>query len=292
MRIAFATCAALPAGDVDDHEAAALLRADYQVWSDPDVDWAAYDRVVIRSTWDYATRRQEFVAWARRVGDRLVNPPALVELNSDKTYLADLDVPTVPTLFVAPGAPLPDLATALGGALAGEVVVKPSVSAGAVGTGRFGPSARADALALVAELTGSGRTAMVQPYLTGVDEVGETALVFLGGELSHVLHKKAVLRTEGLAPLADAAGVHAAAAMFDPDLVTAGTANDAQFALGRKVVAGLTERFGGLVYVRVDLVPGPDRDPVVIEVEAIEPCLYLATAPGSAQRLADAVHRS
>lgn len=282
MRIAFVTCAALPDGADDDHEVAALIDADYRVWDDPGVDWTAYDRVVIRSAWDYSARRKEFVAWAHAVGaDRLVNTPGLVELNSDKTYLADLaalGVPIVPTIFVRPGDPLPELD--------GEVVVKPTVSAGAVATGRFAPELHDQARDLVRELQAAGRTAMVQPYLAGVDTRGETALVFLGGELSHVLHKKPVLRTAGLAPLADIDGHAVAAAMFDPDLVTPGSADEAQVALARRVVAGLTEQFGPLAYVRVDLVPGGDGSPVVIEVEAVEPCLYLATAPGSSRRFA------
>jgi hypothetical protein len=286
MRIAIATCAELPDGFEDDHEAAALLGAEYAVWSDPAVDWAAYDRVLVRSTWDYTQRRSDFVAWARSVGGgRLLNSPALIAWNSDKAYLTDIDAPTLPTTFVRPGAPVPDLV--------GEVVVKPTVSAGGVDTGRFGPAAYDEARALVTRITASGRTAMVQPYLAGVDTAGETALVFVGGSLSHVLHKKPVLRPDEVAPLAaDSGSLVAAAAMFDPELVTAGSADAAQIAVAEKVIAQVTERFGTPTYARVDLVPGPDGAPVLIELEAVEPCLYLATAPGSAARLADAVTRS
>ncbi len=282
MRIAFATCSALPEGFEDDHPAAELLGAEYQVWDDPSVDWAAYDRVIVRSTWDYTPRRDDFVAWAHRVGpERLRNTPALVESNSDKTYLRDLGVPTVPTTFVSPGDPLPPLE--------GEVVVKPTVSAGGRDTGRFGPEMHAEAADLVEIITASGRTAMVQPYLPAVDTEGETALVFLGGRFSHALHKKPVLRGPGVAPLEGEGDYAAAAVMFDPDLVTAGEASSAQLALAERVVATLTERFGTPVYVRVDLVPGHSGEPVVIEVEAVEPCLYLETAPGAAERLAAAV---
>lgn len=285
MRIAFATCSALPDGFEDDHPAAELLGAEYAVWDDPAVNWHAYDRVVVRSTWDYTPRRAEFVAWAHRVGpERLRNAPALLESNADKTYLRDLGVPIVPTVFVAPGDPVPPLA--------GEVVVKPTVSAGGRDTGRFGPPVYDDAVALIETITASGRTAMVQPYLTGVDDDGETALVFLGGRFSHALHKKPVLRGQGVAPLSGEGDHAAAAVMFDPDLVTAGTASAAQVALAERVVSALTSRFGTPVYVRVDLVPGPAGEPVVIEVEAVEPCLYLATAPGAAERLAEAVRAS
>lgn len=272
----------MPDGFSDDHEVARLLGADFRVWSDPSVDWNAYDRVVVRSTWDYSTRRAEFVAWAHRVGpERLINPPALIETFSDKRYLATLDVPTVPTAFVAPGDVVP--------ALDGEVVVKPTVSAGGRDTGRFGAAHHDAARSLITAIHDSGRTAMVQPYLQHVDSAGETALVFLGGRLSHVLHKKAVLRPDEVAPLADGDGPVAAAAMYDPELVTAADASAAQVALGREVVEQISRNIGPSGYVRVDLVPGPDGSPVVLEVEAVEPCLYLATAPGSAIRLAEII---
>jgi hypothetical protein len=283
MKIAFATCTDLPEGFEDDYGAAALVGAEWAVWSDPSVDWAAFDRVVIRSTWDYTHRAAEFVAWARSVGaQRLRNVPELIAFNSDKVYLATLAAPTVPTQFVRAGDPVP--------ALDGEVVVKPTVSAGGRDTGRFGPGFRSDALALIERITSSGRTAMVQPYLSGVDAHGETAAVFFGGQFSHALHKKPVLRPDEVAPLADVPGAFApAAVMFDPDLVTPGSADSAQVALASRVVAELTERFDVPLYVRVDMVPGPDGAPVVIEVEAVEPCLYLDLVPGAAERFAAAI---
>jgi len=283
MRIAVATCAALPGGFADDHALVALLGAEYCVWTDPEVDWQSYDRVLIRSTWDYALRRDEFVAWARSVGpERLLNSPRLIEWNSDKTYLADLDLPTVPTHLVRPGDVMPELV--------GEVVVKPTVSAGGVDTGRFGPATHDEARALVRSINDSGRTAMVQPYLSGVDTSGETALVFLGGSPSHVLHKKPVLRPDEVAPLSEAeGGLVAAVAMFDPELVTPGSASEEQVELAHLVVEDIVSRFGVPAYVRVDLVPGPDGKPVVLEIEAVEPCLYLDTSPGAAERLAAVV---
>ncbi len=285
MNVAFATCATLPAGFADDQGAAALLGARFHVWDDPSVDWTAYDRVVVRSTWDYSLRRPQFLDWTRRVGaERLRNGPELIEYNSDKVYLGTLGVPTVPTTFVAPGQQRPELA--------GEVVVKPTVSAGARNTGRFGAGAHSDALELLERINASGQTAMVQPYLTGVDTEGETAVVFLGGHLSHVLHKKPVLRGEGVAPLAEQGDHPAAAVMFEPDLVTPGSASESQLALATRALSAIAARFGTPLYLRVDLVPGPDGAPVVIELEGVEPCLYLDTAPGSAERLAAAVRES
>jgi hypothetical protein len=289
MRIAFATCADLPDGFVDDLPAAALLDATYEVWNDPDVDWRRYDRVVVRSAWDYTLRVGEFVGWAQRVGpDRLRNRPRLLEWNSDKSYLADLagaGLPTVPTTFVLPGDGPP--------VLDGEVVVKPTVSAGGRDTGRFGPAHHDEALALLGAIVDGGRTAMVQPYLAAVDDLGETAVVVVGGTVSHVLHKKPVLRPDEVAPVDPLRGDFAPAeVMFDDDLVTAGHADAAQLALADEVVFELQRRFGPCLYLRVDLVPGDDGAPVVMEIEAVEPCLYLGTAPGAAERFAAAVRAS
>jgi glutathione synthase/RimK-type ligase-like ATP-grasp enzyme len=284
MRVAFATCSDFPDGWRDDQPAAGLLGAEFRVWEDPSVDWMAFDRVVIRSAWDYTASVDAFLAWCEAVGaQRLRNAPALVAFNADKRYLAELSAATVPTVFVEPGAPPPHLD--------GEVVVKPNVSAGARDTGRFGPRTHDEARALIARIQAGGRVALVQPYLAAVDEHGETALVFLGGELSHVLRKRAVLAPDEEAPLAE--GEHApAAAMLDDDLVTAGTATPAERELAHAIIAEISARFGTPVYARVDLVTDGRGEPVLLELEVIEPELYLATAPGSSERLAAAVRAS
>jgi hypothetical protein len=281
LRVAFATCADLPDGWADDQEAARLSGAEFVAWDDPAVDWEAYDRVVLRSVWDYSRRADEFLAWCAAVGPgRLRNSPDLVAFNIDKRYLGGLAAPTAPTTFVGPGDPLPELA--------GEVVVKPNVSAGARDTGRFGPVAHAEALALVERIRASGRVALVQAYLAEVDRRGETALVFIAGELSHVLHKRPVLRDQGIAPVAPGP-MGVAAAMLEDDLVVAGEADAAQRKFAATVLAEVTDRFGTPLYARVDVAADADGRPVLMELEAIEPCLYLDLCPGSAERFARAV---
>ncbi len=280
-RVAFATYSAMPEGWTDDHAPAALLGAEFRTWSDPAVDWEAYDRVVLRSTWDYTQRPDEFLAWCHAVGrQRLRNSPGLIAFNADKRYLAQLTAPTVPTIFVAPGDPLP--------ALDGEVVVKPNVSAGARDTGRFGPATHGDAVALIERIRASGRVALLQPYLDAVDEHGETALVFIAGQLSHVGRKRAILRPDEVAPLA--AGRQApAAAMLEDDLVVAGTADAAEQALAQRILAEISGRFGTPLYARVDLVRGHGGEPLLLELEVTEPVLYLGTSPGASERFAAAV---
>jgi hypothetical protein len=284
VRVALVTCSALREGSDDEAVVASLIGAEHRCWDDSSVDWEAYDRVVIRSTWDYTWRVGEFLAWCSAVGPkRLRNPPDLVAFNVDKRYLLELGVEIVPTVFVAPGeAPR---------GLAGELVVKPNISAGARDTGRFGPETHAAARALIERIQASGRTALVQPYLVSVDQRGETALVFLGGDLSHVLRKRAILAPDGVAPPADGA-LAPAAAMLRKDLVTLGAATPGERALAHQVMRAVSERFGTPLYARVDLVTGPQGRPLLLELEVIEPALYLDQSPGAAQRLADAIQAS
>jgi len=289
VRIAVATCAALPEGhEYDLPLLPALEQAGghvaLEVWDDPEVHWTDYDSVVVRWPWDYTLKREAFVSWADSLGRRLHNRPAVLRWNSDKRYLADLSeagLPVVDTTLVEPGDRAP--------ALEGEVVVKPTVSAGARDTGRFGPAAHNQARALIARLTAAGRTAMVQPYLPAVEARGETAIVMFAGRESHVLRKRAVLAPDEEAPLADHV-LGSAAVMFDPELVRPGQASDPERELAAAVIQHVAERFGEPpLYARVDMLEGEDGRPVLLELEAIEPSLYLQATPGAAQRLADAI---
>ena len=288
MRIAIASSTVVDDDWPDDHILAGELtsrgcEAMVEAW-DGDVDWDAFDLVVVRSTWDYTWRRDQFIDWVRGIGPRLRNEPALIEWNSDKRYLADMaaaGLAVVPTIFAGPGDSVPELE--------GEVVVKPAVSAGARDTGRFGPDTHDLARELIDRIRADGGTAMVQPYLPDADVGGETAVVFIAGEVSHVLHKKAVLAPDEVAPLRES-DLSAAEAMFDPDLVTAGEAGAEQLEKARRVIAYLTERFGSApLYARVDMLAGTDGAPVLLELEAVEPNLYFETTPGVAGRLADAI---
>ena len=283
MRVALATCSELPGGLEEEHPLAGLLGADFRCWDDPSVDWATYDRVVIRSTWDYTQRPAEFLRWCAAVGpERLRNSPELVAWNADKRYLGTLSSPTVPCVFVAPGERPPELA--------GDVVVKPNLSSGARDTGLFSPATHALARELIARIHADGRTALVQPYMAAVAERGESALVFFAGELSHVLHKKAVLARDEVAPTFGEDGP--ALAMLDEELVTPGECTSARLSAAQAVLHEVTARFGMPLYARVDLVEGPGGGPLLIELEVIEPRLYLHLAPGATERFARAIETS
>jgi hypothetical protein len=275
-RVALATAAHLPDLDEDGPLLMAALddagvEAQVQVWDDESVDWAAYDLTVIRTTWDYWDRRAEFLAWAASV-PRLANPAPVVEWNTDKAYLARLaaaGIPVVPTDYVTSlDAWVPP---------AEPFVVKPTVSAGARGAAAYGGGA-AEARDHVASLLARGKVAMVQPYLTGVDTEGETAVLFFDGAYSHGARKGAVL-TPGR-------GVDNS---IDSRLLT--TPREPapeEVALAGEVLSVVRGWGHELLYTRVDLLPGP----VLVELEVTEPSLFLRHAEGSAARFAAAVRRA
>ncbi|GAA3035773.1 hypothetical protein GCM10017559_74260 [Streptosporangium longisporum] len=236
-------------------------------WDDPGVDWAAFDAVVVRTPWDYVDRRAEFLAWARRVESvtRLLNPAGVLERNTDKTYLRELDAPIIPTYWGVPGEAVdfPDF---------DEYVVKPSISVGARDTIRTGD--RAEAEAHIARLTGAGRTAMIQPYLDMVETEGETSLLYFGGRFSHAVRRNPMLGGEASKP-GQGTDDHGRFRDPEPD----------QVALAERVLAG----YPALLYARVDLVRLADGAPALIELELTEPYLFLRYAPDAPGNLARAL---
>jgi hypothetical protein len=281
--VLLATCARLPDGDEDAPLLDRALRrrgvdARWASWNAHSVAWD--DAVVVlRSTWDYTADRDRFLAWVRQL-PAVYNSADVVVWNSDKTYLRDLrdtGVPIVPTAFAAPGdtVELPS---------SGEFVVKPSVGAGSRGAGRFASDGSAAARAHADALHAAGRTVLVQPYLAEVDTAGETALIYLDGRYSHAVRK---------GPMLPAGATHALAAdeLFVGEQIETRTPSAAELEVGETVLAFVRERFGAdQLYTRVDLLPSP-TGPVVIEVELVEPSLFLAdgVSAGAADRLAAAV---
>ncbi len=273
-RVALATCAAFPQLA---HDEPLLLEAlcargvatEPAVWDDPEVAWDAYDLVVVRSTWDYVPRREEFVAWAQAV-PRLLNGADVICWNTDKHYLAALPR-AVQTQFLKPGErwERPD----------GEYVVKPTVSAGANDTARYGPGDERRAGQHVARLLSAGRTVMVQPYLRAVDERGETALIFFGGEYSHAIRKGQLLRG-GQAP---------STSLYLEEDIRPREPEGVERQAAEEILDSLPWGRRELLYARVDLIPGADGAPQLVELELTEPSLFLSHAQGAAERLAECV---
>lgn len=280
-RVALVTCAELPHLDEDESVpiaplAARGIAAEPAVWNDRSVDWDAYDLAIIRSTWDYTDHHAEFVAWAETV-PRLANPADVVRWNSDKTYLRDLaaaGVPVVPTIWIEPDSTLtlPN---------EGRYVVKPAISAGSRNTGLYDmadAAQRALAAGLATQLLAEGRTVMVQPYLEAVDTAGETAVLFVGGHYSHAIRKGALLDGP-----ADEVG------LYKVEDIRPRTASDSELHAAQLALAAVPGGAERLLYARVDLIPGPDGHPVLLELELTEPSLFLRYDEGAAERFADAV---
>jgi glutathione synthase/RimK-type ligase-like ATP-grasp enzyme len=285
-RIALVTCRALlPDGDSGDRPLVdALTRGGAEVvipaWNSPAVDWSEFDLTVLRSCWDYTWSREAFVSWLSGV-PRLHNPAEVVTPNTDKSYLlglADAGLPVIPTVFIAPGVPavLPD---------AGEYVLKPSVGAGSRGAGRFDagdPQAATQAQGHVALLHDSGRTAMLQPYVAGVDAEGETAMIFIDGRFSHAV-RKAPMLAPGSRHGIDADGLYVG------ERIRPRIPSEAELSVAERAMAVLSAGAADpLLYARIDLLPGPDG-PVLVEAELTEPSLFLDHSEGAADRLAWAI---
>lgn len=254
--------------------------ADVVDW-DADVDWSRYGVAVLRSTWDYHRRLPEFLAWVDRVSSltTLHNPAEIVRWNVDKRYLSELaaaGIPIIPTQWVASED---DLAALGDDALAADIVVKPTVSAGANDTLRHRADAGA-ATAHIRALLAAGKTAMVQPYQRFIDERGETGMLYFDGRFSHAFRKSAIL----------AGDTHDANGLYVEEKISPRMASPEERELGDAVMGFVVSRFGAApLYARVDVVRGSAGVPVLMELELVEPSLFLHVADQSAERAAAAI---
>jgi O-ureido-D-serine cyclo-ligase len=299
VRVALVTAREALALDEDMPPLAAALAAagalvETPCWDDAGVDWASFDAAVLRSTWDYADRIDEFLGWARRCegATRLLNSREIVCWNTDKHYLAslaDAGVPVVPTRFVEPGG---DTTAEFAAFLAGgrravtvgqvegfaEFVVKPSIGAGSRDAARYRTADAAAALRHAQRLVDAERrSAMLQPYLDRVDAYGETAVIFIAGRYSHAIRKGPLLRLgDGLVE-----------GLFAPEHISPRVPDAAELRVAQAAFAAIPS--DPPFYARVDLIHDATGAPVVLELELTEPSLFFGHAPGSAERLATAI---
>ncbi len=285
-RVALATCAELPHLDGDESHLVKALDAkgiEHVVapWDGPDAPFVDADIAVIRSTWDYTQRVDEFVAWAARIElamkvkrRELLNPASVVRWNTHKRYLPELakeGVAIVPTVIVDKGTrtDLKLLLTEHG--WSNGAVVKPCVSAGSRDTVRVRGVEVDEAQALLdREL--SQRDMMVQPYVTGI-EAGEVSLIFIDGALSHAVNK---------IPKGDDF-------RSQPEFGSNVAAVEASGEMRMRARDILRTVGGKLLYARADFVMGDDGTPWLMELELVEPSLYLAWDGQAATKLAEAI---
>lgn len=246
-------------------------------WNAP-VDWTRFAAVLPRTCYGYYADAAGFTAWLRARaadGTRLMNSAAQILWNLDKTYLRALSAAgfaAVPTAWLERDTPalLADILTAHAW---DDAVVKPTVSAGAVNTFRVQRGRAAAEAPRVAALLAVGGV-MVQPFVPEVQSDGEWSLIYVDGILSHALLKKP------------------AAADFRVQQkyggsVQSGAAPAGVLATATRLMAHIGMRETPL-YARVDGVLTRDGF-LLMELELIEPYLYLATAPGAMTRFVDAL---
>ncbi|NBW69582.1 MAG: hypothetical protein EBR47_13125 [Betaproteobacteria bacterium] len=247
-------------------------------WDDASIDWSQFSIAVLRSTWDYYARLDEFVAWVDLVSAQttLCNPAEIVRWNVDKRYLQEMSAHGIPVMATTFVSKMIGITQEL---IAQDVIIKPVVSAGSNNTARH----RNDAVAARAQLDhilSNAGVAMVQPYSPTIDSVGETGLVYLGGKFSHAFGKDAVF--------GEAEQVHNG--VHVQEVITARTANPNEHLLGDSVMKFLRNKFGVTpLYARIDMVTNIDGVPEIMEVELTEPSLYLHLDAGSPERAASAL---
>jgi glutathione synthase/RimK-type ligase-like ATP-grasp enzyme len=238
----------------------------WAVWDDPTVDWAAFDLVVVRCTWDYPERLDAFRAWVQStaMATALVNPPRAILGNLHKGYLSDLGADAVPTVVVPAGMTI-DVAT-LGWP---AVVVKPAVAVGGNGAVRDASQLDLDALTLAPR---GAVDVVVQPYLDSVERDGEISVVCIDGEPTHAVRKK---------PAVGEFRIHEH---------RGGTAERIRLRRDHAEVAARTLARLPVVpaIARVDMLHHEGRA-LVGELELVEPYLWLEMAPWAAERLADSL---
>lgn len=246
------------------------VEADLVIWDDERVRWSDYDLVVLRSTWDYPTRRSEFLEWTRSL-ERLENPSAVVEYSSDKHYLADLEargLAIIPSRFSAVGEN-PDFSF---GELV-DFVVKPCVGAGSLNVERYGAGDIARATQHVEALHAEGRDVLIQPYIHGVDTFGERALIFIDGRYSHAMTKGAMLNV----------AQDERDFLYRRERMSLALGETEAIAFAAEVLASVG--MDDLLYARVDLVPTINGW-LVMELELVEPSLFLTFDDAAASSLA------
>lgn len=283
-RVGLLTCAALPFGDVDDERlTTALARAEIHCqwieWNSTDPSTVAddIDFLLVRSPWDYPDHHNEFLTWLTSVPVPVHNTAEVVRWNSHKGYLLDLErsgVPVVPTQIVASEADSWDVPTGFD-----EFVVKPAIGVGSMGARRFRNMNIDSAQQHVEALLTAGRPVMVQPYMPSVDSGSETALIHFDGAFSHSITKGPMLTHDGQRPLVDG--------LYVMENIDHRHARPDQLEVAQRALAAVPG--GPPLYARVDLIDDVDDNPVVLELELIEPSLFFAFDPRAAERLAETV---
>ncbi|ASZ11224.1 hypothetical protein KTO58_19080 [Chitinophaga pendula] len=249
-----------------------------EIWTDTNVTWTSYDLVLLKSPWDYFDRIQEFYAWLKQLKDAgitMLNTYDTVKWNSDKHYLSDMitaGFPVIPSQYLEQGTQ-PDLAGFFDAFNTDKLIVKPCISGGAKNTIVITRDKIATQSSHVTELLQT-EAFMVQPFIKEIKE-GEWSLLFFNGSFSHAVLK--VPKPEDFRVQHYHGGI-VEARVPDTSLVAAARAFLTRFAPDS-------------LYARVDGIVINDQF-TLMELELIEPLLFLDSDPSSYERYYQAlVHR-
>lgn len=245
-------------------------------WADPDIDWSRFRCAVFRTTWNYYERFAEFSAWLGRaeLATRLCNPASTVRWNADKHYLAEIAcrwVPVVPSRFLERGS-TQTLADVLAETGWNEAIIKPCVSGAARHTYRVNRETVGDHQPILAELL-THESMIVQPFQADIAVTGEDSLIVFDGRYSHAVRK--VAKPGDFRVQDDHGGT---VQKYRP--------TDEQIALAERAAAVCQPV---PVYGRVDMVRDNDGRLAVMELELIEPELWLRFHPPAADAFAAGV---
>jgi glutathione synthase/RimK-type ligase-like ATP-grasp enzyme len=243
-----------------DPEAEVLESAGFEVepvaWTKA-LDVSDYEIILPLVAWGYHLDYQRWLALLDRAEAgrwNLVNPPALLRWNGDKAYLAELSdrgIPTVPTIVVESCCEA-DLEEARRHFGTESLVIKPPISASAMGTHLLGPSHDLPDAS-------RGRRMIVQPLIEQVARTGEFSLMLFGGKFSHAVVKRP--KSGDFRVQEHLGGVTL------PSPPPPGAVQLAQRALAAAP--------GEATYARVDILPDDDGRLCIMELELIEPSLFL-----------------
>lgn len=263
MKIAYVSCKNLPEPDIDENPLVEGLRsaghdASVAGWDDEAVDWASFDAILIRATWNYAWHLDAFRAWIARADEQstLINPIETLEWNLHKGYLKELEaagIPIIPTAFFDrnASASIMELCESRGWS---RIVIKPTVSAGSFGTRAFdlckgdAPAAQAFFDEMIAQ-----REMMIQRFIPAVETVGETALIVIDGELTHAIEKRPRFDDQ------------------DEQVFLRESITDDMRSMADLVMKTADKDH---LYARVDVIPDDDGTLMLSELEMLEPSLF------------------
>ena len=277
--VALITWAGLPHGAASERLllpllAAAGVNAKIVTWSDPAIDFSGFDLIVLRSCWDYHLRDAEFIEWLTRTARAtpIANDLETVLWNRNKAYLEELasqriEIPS--TIFINAKSTVPMQIRSWE-----KIVVKPAVSASAHKTWLY---AR-DSLPALNQLrqTMNGETFLLQEYVPEIETQGEISFIYIDGAYSH-----AVLKRPAAGDFRVQQEHGGSAEAIDPPQNLRQQAD---------AIAHAVPYVTRALFCRLDVVVRNGRL-LLMELELIEPELFLGLAPNAAATMADAIRK-